>query len=52
MAYMRWYGALTAVWHGHIESLDSSGWVQSYTWGLPPKDRDNCEHSAQAGHHL
>lgn len=24
--------------HGHIESLDS--WVQSYTWGLPPRDRD------------
>lgn len=38
--------------HGHIKSLDLSRWVQSYTWGLPPRDRDKREHSAQVGHHL
>lgn len=32
---------------GHFESLDSSRWVQNYTWGLPPRDKDKCEHSAR-----
>lgn len=26
--------------HGHIKSLDLSRWIQSYTGGLPPRDRD------------